>query len=316
MGHNEIDLEALHRGLFGVPRDEHTTPPAQTGSLHDVALQWVDSERFRHILRDRLGLWPQDKWVCTDYSGRNGVYRMWVNLHDGYVSHGVLNSNWECGEVDFMLSCLQPGDAMLDIGANVGVFSVQAAAAVGSEGTVHSFEPSPVINRMLQRTIYENGLMDRCVLHPYGLGDRDTEGRYHRAAHSTNPGASFISQDGPEAGAAGEAIQVRRLDSLNFSKRVAFIKMDVEGFEHHIVRGAINLLRDHRPTVMSEFFPRSLRVIGQSSGAEYIAEWERLGYRVQLLEPDGSVTHDLASNGVSQFDGFDVPLNIVCTHRG
>lgn len=306
------EIDVVHTALFGWPVDPYSPPDlADLPTLHDVGLTIMDSRRFRWFIRDKLGLWPTDKWVCTDFEGRNGGYRLWVNLHDSFVGFGVLNNDWESPEVDFMLSRLSPGVCMVDVGANVGVFTVQAARAVGASGQVHAFEASPQVGKMLMRSVFDNGLAEQCTVHACGLGDADVDGHYHRSLHSTNPGASYISQEHREDGAAGEAITIRRLDSIHFDRRVSFIKMDVEGFEERVIAGGMRLLTEHRPCVLSELFPRALRHIGGNSAGSYVARWEALGYRIAILE-HGQIGTELTSATVGAYEEIDEPINIVC----
>lgn len=299
----QIDL--VHIALFGWPCD-HLTPLDEylaCADIRQVALKMLDSPRFRWDIRDKLGLWPHDKWVMTDYRG----LQIWVNLFDGFVSFGVLQGNWENAEVDFMLSWLKEGDGVIDAGANIGVFSLQAARAVGETGRVYAFEPMRNTFDMLARSVRANGFEKRCSLHNEGLGASEGEGSFHLSSHATNPGSSFISAD-----ARGERIRIRPLDSVDYERRIRFLKMDVEGFEPHIIRGATATLARHAPVILTEFFPRSLREIGGMSGPGYVAMLEKLGYGMTVFSADGSAGETVTSADAHRFDDIDAPINLVC----
>jgi FkbM family methyltransferase len=298
-------VNLVHTALFGWPCD-HLTPLDDylaCGNIHQVALKILDSRRFRWDIRGKVGLWAHDKWVMADYRG----LQVWVNLFDGYVSFGVLQGNWENAEVDFMLSCLRPGDGVIDAGANIGVFTLQAARAVGEAGRVYAFEPMRTTFGMLERSVRQNGFEDRCRLYNEGLGADVSSGSFHLSDHATNPGASHITADA----SGDDAIRIRPIDGIEYERPVRFIKMDVEGFEPHVIRGAVNTLRRHAPIILTEFFPRSLREIGGISGAGYVAMLERLGYSMRIFA-DGKEGDTVSSEDAHRYDTVEEPLNLVC----
>jgi FkbM family methyltransferase len=300
-------VNLVHTALFGWPCD-HLTPLDDylaCGDIHEVALKMLDSSRFRWDIRKKVGLWPEDKWVMADFRG----LQIWVNLFDGFVSFGVLHGRWENAEVDFMLSCLRPGDGMIDAGANIGVFTLQAARAVGETGRVYAFEPMRTTFGMLERSVCANGFEGRCRLYNAGLGAGHSIGSFHLSSHTQNPGSSHISTD---AG-GGEHIRIRPIDAIDYECPIRFIKMDVEGFEPYVIRGAVNTLRRHAPVILTEFFPRLLRDVGRISGAGYVAMLEELGYTMSIFDDGGGGGGEpLTSARAHHFDGIDEPLNVVC----
>lgn len=299
----QIDL--LHTALFGWPCD-HLTPLDDylaCSNIHEVALKMLDSPRFRWDIRNKIGLWPHDKWVMTEFRGLN----IWVNLFDGFISFGVLHGTWENEEVDFMLSRLNPGDGMIDAGANIGVFTLQAARAVGETGKVYAFEPMRKSFDMLARSVRANGFDNRCSLFNAGLGERAGKGSFHLSGHATNPGSSYVS-----LGTGGEEIAICAIDSINYECPIRFIKLDVEGFESFVIRGARQTIEKHNPVIFTEFFPRSLREIGGTSGTEYVALLEELGYTMRIFSPGGSRKR-VTSKDASRFDNLSEPINLVCT---
>lgn len=306
----QIDL--VHTALFGWPCDPLTPLDdyLACADIHAVALKMLDSDRFRWDIRYKVGLWPHDKWVMTDYLG----LRIWVNLVDGFVSFGVLRGAWENAEASFMLSCLRDGDGVIDAGANIGVFTLQAARAVGARGRVYAFEPMKTTCRMLERSVLANGFEGRCVLFNEGLGEREGPGSFHLSSHATNPGSSYVSTaDG------GERIRIRPIDAIAFERPIRFLKIDVEGFEPHVIRGATRTLAEHAPTILTEFFPRALREVGGVSGPAYIAMLEKLGYTMTVFSATGNGGgggEPVTSADAQRFDALAEPINLVCKPPG
>lgn len=298
-------LNLLHFALFGWPMD-HLTPVDKLRSspnLVEAARTLLNSERFRWDARGVVPLWPRDKWVCTDAWG----LRMWVNLHDGYVSWGVLHEDWENEEVGFVVSSLRPGDAFVDVGANVGVYTLQAARAVGPAGHVYSIEPRPDTCRMLTRSIGDNGFADRCTVFNVALGSEDMAADLNTSHDPLNPGATFVTRNN------GGAVRVCPLDSLPIpgDRPVRVLKMDIEGFEPLMMDGATAFFSRHRPIIVTEIFPRAIRTVAGRDATEYYDQFTRLGYSVHHL--DGNRVGKLMErDGVTAIADITEPFNIVC----
>ena len=300
------DINTLHIGLFGWPIDRFTPIEdlLRSDSFQEATRKLLHSSRARQCLWNSIPLWPEDKWVCTEYVD----LRIWVNLHDSYVSRGVLQGAWETDEVAFVMDNLKPGDSMLDVGANVGVYTLQAARAVGETGRVYSFEPQSDVFAMLSRSVQENGFAERCILNNFALGDRDGAASIWRH-HDTNPGASFITSG--DIGQDGNPTQLRKLDSLAFDNKVRMLKMDVEGYEPLLLAGGETFLRDHKPIIITEWFPRSMSEVAGSSSEEYFDRLSSLGYAVHRLE--GSTPGmQIHPSGLHQYEDITEPFNIVC----
>lgn len=146
--------------------------------------------------------------------------------------------NWYNGldepdEMGFLLHVLQPGDQVIDIGANIGSFSVLAASLTGVKGI--AFEPVPDTFRSLARNIAFNELGDRVEVRQQGVSDAPGALRFTTALDSMN---HVVSDDFP-ASDATVAVDVVRLDdavSSNAQGRMLF-KVDVEGFEMSVLNG-------------------------------------------------------------------------------
>ena len=169
---------------------------------------------------------------------------------------------YEIGVSEVIARLLDAGDTCIDAGANVGYMTVLAATAVGSAGVVRSFEPHPDLFRILQRNA--RGLAAgpspaTCVLNEMALGGVDgTASLVVPDEFAENDGTSFVSNvAGNQPGQAID-IKVARLDGVvGTDARVRLLKMDVEGFESQVLKGASELLErgqitnilyeDHRP---------------------------------------------------------------------
>jgi FkbM family methyltransferase len=138
-------------------------------------------------------------------------------------------------------SLLRPGDLAIDVGANVGVITLEMASIVGSRGRVVSFEPIPDLFALLTRSIAANGF-DNVLAMNCALSSTTGTGMMNVA--SDNYGVSSLHASGLTACA------IQMLDDVvqkNNLKRPRLLKIDVEGHEEEVLLGARRLLSERPP---------------------------------------------------------------------
>lgn len=251
------------------------------GSLENVRSAMMASDEFKgKILQSHF---TESKWVAVDVLDR---FIMWVDLHDRYVSHGCLNNNWEPEESSLFYTRLREGDTVLDIGANIGWFTLLAAKAIGPHGQIHAFEPRPVTAKMLARTIAQNNLRSVVQVWQYVLSHAPGDVFLTWATNTENPGNSFVTKNPSFDYADHEKVSVRavRLDDLLPDVAPDIIKIDVEGAEPMVFAGAKNALRRKKPLILSELYPEQLARVSSKTATQYISQMEELGYACYLLD--------------------------------
>jgi FkbM family methyltransferase len=147
--------------------------------------------------------------------------------------------NWYCDlhelhDMAFVLHLLRPGDLFVDVGANVGSYTVLAAAGVGAR--VVSVEPVPQTLRQLLRNVRLNDLGQIVEVHGVGVSDADGELRFSAELDTVN----HVLVKGEQG--ASVVVPVRTLDALLLNQVPTLIKMDVEGFELPALKGAVATL--------------------------------------------------------------------------
>ncbi|MBP9111877.1 MAG: FkbM family methyltransferase [Polyangiaceae bacterium] len=200
---------------------------------------------------------------------------------EGVARPILLNGEFEPKELACIAQHLRAGDTFVDIGANIGIFSVFAGKHVGPSGTVISIEPEPANHELLLRNLLHNGLTTANVKH-LALGDTKTKLTLYRDARNAgNPslvrGNVVHYQDAHE-------VDVEPLDDvLSNVKNVHVIKMDVQGFEMNVLRGAKGVLEKHKPAILLELWPEGLERAG-SSAREVLETLEKVGYTFREVE--------------------------------
>ena len=139
---------------------------------------------------------------------------------------------------------LAPGDIFYDVGSNWGHISLHVAGKP-FRGQIHAFEPMPGTYRDLCSVVQQAGLEDQITCHNLALSN-DNATKHIRAPDSVTSGNAEISPDG-----IGVAVQSARLDELDVP-RPSVMKVDVEGHEGEVFRGAKKTLAEHKPMIVFE----------------------------------------------------------------
>ena len=176
--------------------------------------------------------------------------RMVYLRHDRYIGK-ALDLYGEFSELEAAVfgAFLRPGDVAADVGANVGAHTIHMAKLVGPEGKVYAFEPQRVIFTLLCANVALNERFNIFPLHA-ALGSVPGTIRIppiDYAAAGNFGGVSLLDA----AGAGGEEVEVRTLDSFKFDK-LTLLKIDVEGMEHEALSGAAATIKRLRPILYIE----------------------------------------------------------------
>ncbi len=145
---------------------------------------------------------------------------------------------------------IKPGDTVIDVGGNLGFFVLILNELIGDEGKIYSFEPSGLLKNKLAATIHNNNLKNVTIVN-LGLGDSEGSTTLHY--NPKQSGLSSIVSDF-ENNTLSEEIKITTLNKFaeNISGRVSFIKIDTEGYEPQVLKGAKELIRKDKPTIYIE----------------------------------------------------------------
>ncbi|WP_052466511.1 FkbM family methyltransferase [Mobilicoccus massiliensis] len=165
----------------------------------------------------------------------------------------VASGKFERELADFLISSILPGDVVVDIGANIGVFTTMLGHLVGDKGRVFAFEPVSANFDFLRDNVESNWLGPRVSLHQCAIGDSN-ELEYIKShpcwgglASVGSVGTSQMTTGVSGRGSYIEQTQVFRLDDiLEGDGELALVKIDVEGHELRVFRGMSQLLADRR----------------------------------------------------------------------
>lgn len=166
-------------------------------------------------------------------------------------------------ELQYIIQSINQGDSVLDIGTHKGGYLHWLRKAVGNSGTVTAFEPQPSLHKYVNEAISAYGYQN-ITLHHAGVSSEEStlELFIPKAEGLTSPGATFEQRNDTKNGHF-IAVPVLQLDKLlaDRSKPVNFIKMDVEGHELQVFKGANDILAEDKPKLIFECENRHLNTI-------------------------------------------------------
>jgi FkbM family methyltransferase len=206
-------------------------PPSTTtvGRLLRLPLRVVPRERPLRILGGPLRGW---RWVPAA------------------ASHGCWLGVFERAEQDVFARTVRSGDVVYDLGANVGFYTLLAAKLAGPTGRVVAFEPVPRNLGYLRRHLALNQCENVSVV-AAAVSDRSGTARFRDGPAHT---VGTLARD-----ERGYDVQVVALDDYCAAPAPRVIKIDVEGAEADVLRGAARVLREARPIVLLSTHSTALR---------------------------------------------------------
>lgn len=206
-----------------------------------------------------------------------------------------------------MLPRLATGHTFVDVGANIGLYSVAAAQAVGPTGHVVAVEPTPRTAAVLRQNIQLNGLLEShdITVHECAVGAET--GSASLALHASDSGHNSLFADSDTTGAV--VVDVVPLDDLvPAGARVDIVKIDVEGAELAVLEGMRRIAEENPSVVVfAELADEHLRRAG-TSAAGLLAEAERLGWVPEVFET-------VSGEGAALVTAGGLPLTVCLVRR-
>jgi FkbM family methyltransferase len=168
------------------------------------------------------------------------------------LKKGSLKDRYYCISESF----LRPGDVVFDVGANVGTFSVFASRFIGSTGYIIAFEPYPTTRKLLEENLHLNQIAEIVTVQSEVVSDRVSLTRA-RIMPTNMGGTWFVENAEPSLdNSEKEIVESTTLDrwmkEQDRVKQCDFIKIDVEGMELKVLRGAAEILSMYRPILQIE----------------------------------------------------------------
>jgi FkbM family methyltransferase len=215
--------------------------------------------------------------------------RMLLNPNDLVPLTILQTGAWEPNSFRIVAEHLGPGATFVDVGAHIGYYSLKAAPLVGPGGRVLAIEPNPETVRLLEGNVRASGAT-AVSIQPVACSDAEATLELF-VAPDVNTGETSLSRvNAGQVAAVRKSYQVRArpLDAIvreSGAGRVDAIKIDVEGAEFLVLKGAAETLDRYHPAILVELIDHQLKEMG-SSTAEVTAFLNAHGYSLKRQDKE------------------------------
>jgi len=280
--------------------------------LKNRTLLFALREKLRYMKMNKQKAW----WNTHEYRSKSFLARpepkIQMKLHfQSDMARIIFCNDFEWQERKFINAFLKPGDIFVDVGANIGLFALIAAKRVGSHGTVFAFEPTPKIYKELLENVILNGFQNvHCI--QKALSDSNDVRPLFVATDGFDDYNSFAKPI-TAASFVTEKVACLTWDSFAVQEdligKVTMMKIDVEGWESHVLQGGVSFFsRDDAPVLQVEFTDEASLAAGSSCRQLYCL-LEKLGYKMFRYDP-------YRRNIISEPLRADYPyLNLIATKK-
>ena len=206
-------------------------------------------------------------------------------MPDDYIGASIMSSRtYEPHVTKVIRRELNEGEIFLDLGANIGYFSMLASSIVKNKGKVLAFEPNPQNLQLM----YESKVFNKCsnlTIYPYAASDAANILRFTTVG--SNGGVVSEHSVDQKHYLLVQAVVIDEI--LRDEKRMDLIKMDIEAHEPAALRGMEKLLRRLKPKLITEFHPWAMRLNNTEPPEDFLMALENLDYQLSVILPDGNL---------------------------
>lgn len=250
-------------------------------SVQSLVASFLNSVEFRNRQSAQSDVESNPLLVETE------TFKIYVAPSGSPVTSPIIEGRpYEPHVVAAMRRLLKPGMVFVDVGASIGYLSLAAAHEVGSVGKVICFEPDLYNCKLLYLSAKVNGFAN-VEIYPFAIADKS-----RNVIFDSMQGNGVISDFDVNLESTPMRFVVRAMPLdlvLRDEESIHVLKMDVEGAEYMVLRGAAKTLKQHRPVIISEFSPAGLRNVSGVSGEEFLRLLVDESYDISVLGFDTDV---------------------------
>ncbi|WP_145074868.1 FkbM family methyltransferase [Poriferisphaera corsica] len=210
-------------------------------------------------------------------------FSLYVHPHDFNGQRILRLKSYEPHVTQILTQSLAPGHVVLDIGANLGYFTLLAHALTQPAGRVIAFEPNPQNQQLIYQSILHNNAQDNITLYPYAASDHDSPKLLRFTTVGSNGGvASSLVSSQPHH----LIVPAKPVDEiLQNEPRINLIKIDIESHEPFAIRGMAKLIKKHHPIILTEFHPWAMKNNHDFPPLDYLNLLTSLNYTLAIIQP-------------------------------
>lgn len=215
-------------------------------------------------------------------------YQLYVRPNDFFIGAAIARDRqYEPHVTAVVQELLRPGHTFLDIGANIGFFTMLAASLVGETGRVIAVEPNRDNCALIEMSIEANGWNHITVL-SYAAAEVEQTFQLDTSGAGSNGRVVDNSPLATPGSGLPNPVQAVVLDQvLADEPRLDLVKLDIEGAEPRAVAGMMDLLQRHRPVLLLEFSPHLIQITSHTTPQAFLAQLDGLAYDVSIIGGNG-----------------------------
>jgi FkbM family methyltransferase len=233
-------------------------------------------------------------------------HMIYVDPQDRDVStHLIAYGYWESWIHSVVRGLIRPGDRIVEVGANLGYYTLSMADVVGPTGKITALEASPRLAAMVTQSLEINGFANRVQVVDKAAFDRSGSIPFVIARSRSGGGHTQVAESLMVADSTVIEVEAVRLDDLGLGP-IDFIRMDAEGSEPLILRGAAELLANPKIVICMEWSVLQMR--SRASVPEFVTWLDGMGFKFWRIDHDASLT-PLAGEAMVTLEPSDVVIS-------
>ena len=212
-------------------------------------------------------------------------FKIYVRRNDYFIGATIKTTrSYEPHVTTQVVSKLKEGDVFVDLGANIGYFTLMAAAIVGQKGHVHAFEPIKGNVELLAKSLEENAFQN-VTIYPIAVAEERTTFKLDLCGSASNSRVLDLSESSAVEDELEHIVEAYPLDEvLKECSRIDTIKMDIEGAEARAWMGMKEIVQRFEPEIIFEFSPNLLRPISHIEPTTFLTKIMKTDYELYAID--------------------------------
>lgn len=189
-----------------------------------------------------------------------GKYIFYYLENDKYIGQRIALEKYEPYETQLILRQTKKGNTVIDVGANIGYYTILLADKVEKTGKVYAFEPDKTNFEILKKNVETNNLKNVEIINA-AVGNKTGKIKLHKSKENLGDHKLYKTPLGCAASPLdeGETVKIIKLDEF-IKEKIDVIKIDTQGWEPEVIKGAKKIIAKNRPIMFLEYSPASYKI--------------------------------------------------------
>lgn len=189
-----------------------------------------------------------------------GKYTFYYLSNDKYIGQRIALEKYEPYETSLILRQTKKGNTIIDVGANIGYYTVLLADKVGNTGKIYAFEPDKINFEILKKNVEANNLKNVEIINA-AVGSKAGKLKLHKSKENLGDHKLYKTPLGSAASPLDEreTVKIIKLDDY-IKEPIDLMKIDTQGWEPEVIEGAKKIISKNKPIMFLEYSPASYQI--------------------------------------------------------